>query len=252
MTGPSAFQSKAGQADQQSGSLWCLWSLSWWPISLLAGCTTFPSLQQALQSTKQLTGFNQPTHSPACARGFKVGSASLAGIARPEGDESQNGPRLKLGFSHPEDGFEVLEFHLACIQLDDGRGRYGRDPINDGAAHLRIASTDIGRLDAAPASQRFSHLSRKDLQVTGGPRLGTGKVEMPHLGQEALASHGGQSSLELFAVGDEDNGLEGALGLVSPGLANKAAFQKILDALSGVVLGRAGNMGEDDLPELCT
>ncbi|KAK7957043.1 uncharacterized protein PG986_006265 [Apiospora aurea] len=80
--------------------------------------------------------------------------------------------------------------------------------------------------------------------------------ELPHASLPRRAA--GQSGLELFAVGDEDDRPQGALGLVSPGPADETAAEEVLDTLlhavlvPGVVSGRPAHVGEDDLPELGT
>ncbi|KAK8106323.1 uncharacterized protein PG998_003212 [Apiospora kogelbergensis] len=73
-----------------------------------------------------------------------------------------------------------------------------------------------------------------------------------------LARHAtGQPGLEFCVVVDEDDLLQDALGLISPGPADKTAAEKVLDAfldlviVPSVVSGRADNIGEDDLPEFC-
>ncbi|KAK8079518.1 hypothetical protein PG997_007336 [Apiospora hydei] len=205
---------------------------------------------------------NHPVHlrKLLCILGVLISPVAPSTVVIHVRGEPQNGLGLKLGFPCPEDGFEVLELHSACIQLDDGRRRNCRDPVDDGAAHLRVARADVRRLDAAPTSQWLRHLSREMLAVAGAhvamhePLLCDD--ELPHASLPRRAT--GQSGLELFAVGDEDDRLQGALGLVSPGPADETAAEEVLGALlhavlvPGVVSGRPVHVGEDDLPELGT
>ncbi|KAK7957042.1 uncharacterized protein PG986_006264 [Apiospora aurea] len=120
---------------------------------------------------------NHPVHlrKLLCILGVLIAPVAPSAVVIHIRGKPKNGPGLKLGFPRPEDGFEVLELHSACVQLDGGRRRYGREPVDDGAAHLRIAGADIRRLDAAPACQRLRHLPREMLAVAGARRLGPGE-----------------------------------------------------------------------------